>query len=180
MPSEIKIPLGPWKRVEPLGEHHDKTAFSCGQVAIDHWLHDEALNQQRQGNISVWVCVGEQDRLCAFFASRVHVLSVPTSLSSTRRKYWGVNERGFAPAFMIAKLGLDRALQGRGYGKVLLHEALRKCVEAADRAACKLIVVDALDDRLVSFYENQGFVPIEGRRLILSVKAVRKSLRPLA
>ncbi len=106
-------------------------------------------------------------------ASRVHVLSVPTSLSSTRRKQWGT---------LIVKKRIRASIHDRGSGWIALFkagdeslfcEALRKCVDA-DGLRANSSLFDALDDRLVSFYENQGFVPIEGR-LILSVKAVARA-----
>lgn len=173
MPLSDESCTVPWVRVERLSESHDREAFSCGRESIDRWFREDASDQDRQGNVATWACVDAEGAVCGFFACRTHVISVPPSLSNTRRRRWGVNEEGLAPALLIAKLGLDRAHHGRGIGAELLSEALRVCVDASDQVACKLIAVDAFDEELVGFYEKAGFVRLGTTRLLFTVKAAR-------
>jgi ribosomal protein S18 acetylase RimI-like enzyme len=60
----------------------------------------------------------------------------------------------------------------------LLAEALRKAVAAGDAAAARLVVVDAIDDAAVRFYERLGFIaaPEHPRRLYRRMKDVRASI----
>ena len=53
---------------------------------------------------------------------------------------------------------MDRRKQREGLGELLLAEALRKAVTAGDAAAARLVVVDAIYDQAVRFYERPGFV----------------------
>ena len=53
---------------------------------------------------------------------------------------------------------MDRREQREGLGELLLAEALRKAVTAGDAAAARLVVVDAIYDQAVRFYERHGFV----------------------
>ena len=46
--------------------------------------------------------------------------------------------------------------QGQGVGSLLLAEALRKAVAAGKGAAARLVVVDAIDDRAVAFYQGMA------------------------
>ena len=57
-------------------------------------------------------------------------------------------------------------------------EALREAVTAGDAAAARLVVVDAIYDQAVRFYERHGFVlaPEHPRRLYRQMKDVRRSL----
>jgi GNAT superfamily N-acetyltransferase len=59
---------------------------------------------------------------------------------------------------LLARLAVDRRDQGKGAGALLLSEALRKAVDAGEAAAARLVVVDAIDDQAVRFYERFGFI----------------------
>lgn len=79
---------------------------------------------------------------------------------------------------LLARLAVDRREQGKGLGAILLAEALRKAVVAGEAAAARLVVVDAVDEHAVSFYERYGFIrtPQHGLRLYRRMKDVSASL----
>lgn len=79
---------------------------------------------------------------------------------------------------LLARLAVERREQGKGLGALILAEALRKAVTAGEAAAARLVVVDAIDDEAVRFYERHGFVaaPEHARRLYRRMKDVRASL----
>ena len=61
------------------------------------------------------------------------------------------------PAILLARLALDESLHGTGLGAQLLVDALSRIVGAVEAAGGRYIVVDAIDDRAVAFYEHFGF-----------------------
>ncbi len=82
------------------------------------------------------------------------------------------------PAILLARLALDRSLQGEGLGGQLLRDTLERAVEASERAAARLVVVDAIDDPAFAFYQHFGFDAIPGsRRLVRKVSEVAAGLR---
>jgi GNAT superfamily N-acetyltransferase len=68
------------------------------------------------------------------------------------------------PAVLLARLALDRSLHGQGLGGELLLDALSRAVQASDVAAARLVVVDAIDEAAVAFYEHHGFTAVPGNR----------------
>jgi ribosomal protein S18 acetylase RimI-like enzyme len=81
---------------------------------------------------------------------------------------------------LLARLAVDRRDQAKGVGALLLSEALRRAVDAGEAAAARLLVVDAIDDQAVRFYQRFGFVaaPEQPLRLYRRMKDVRASLEP--
>ncbi len=45
--------------IEPLGSHHDRTAFSCGEPALDSYLQRQASQDVRRRVAQVFVAVGD-------------------------------------------------------------------------------------------------------------------------
>ncbi len=88
-----------------------------------------------------------------------------------------------APAWLLAKLALDRSLRGdkdHQWGAQLLREALEKIVASVDLGGGQIIVVDADNPGLIAWYSRQGFKSTGGQdlRLYMKVATARKYLEP--
>jgi len=81
------------------------------------------------------------------------------------------------PAVLLAKLALDRSLHGNKLGGGLLVDALERTLGATRVVAARLVVVDAINDAAVSFYDHFGFVRTapDSYRLVRSVSDIAKS-----
>ena len=164
---------GPSLRLERLASHHDLGSFDSGNDALDGWLRRHALAAQQMDSARTFV-VTRGDRIVGYFSlamGSVLRANAPTKLV-----------RGL-PAYpvgmvLLARLAVDQREQGKGVGALLLSEALRKAVAAGEAAAARLVVVDAVDDDAVPFYERFGFVSAPGhrQRLYRRMKDVRASL----
>ncbi len=61
------------------------------------------------------------------------------------------------PATLMGRLAVDRRLQGKGYGRLLLADALYR--SARSEIASFALIVDAKDDSARRFYERESFLP---------------------
>ncbi len=82
------------------------------------------------------------------------------------------------PAILLARLALDRSLHGQGLGGELLWDALSRASSAADIAAARVVLVDALDERAAAFYGHHGFVVTPGNpnRLVQKISDIAAAL----
>lgn len=77
------------------------------------------------------------------------------------------------PAIRIARLGVDKRFQGKGYGKELLSFSLEKIALLSGFIGVKFVIVDAKDSAK-SFYEHYGFMPLptSPNALLLPIETV--------
>jgi len=160
-------------RLERLGPHHDLGDFDSGNEELDGWLRRHAPAAQQMDSARTFV-ITRDDRVVGYFnltMGSVLRADAPAKLV-----------RGL-PAYpvgmvLLARLAVDRRDQGKGSGALLLSEALRKAVAAGEAVAARLVVVDAIDDDAVRFYERFGFItaPEHPRRLYRRMKDIRSSL----
>ena len=158
---------------EALRAHHDTTVFSSGNVDLDRWLRDHALHAgaMNTGRTFVW---HPGDRVVvAYFTLAAHLLAREALTSRTGR-----GSPNVIPAILLARLALDGSLQGQGLGAELLWDALSRALAANRQAAARLVVVDAIDERAVSFYEHFGFEPIPGNptRLVQKMSSIEAAV----
>jgi GNAT superfamily N-acetyltransferase len=70
-----------------------------------------------------------------------------------------------APATLLGRLAVDRRLQGKGYGRFLLADALYRA--ARSEIVSFALIVEAIDDSARRFYERESFLPFPEQPLKL-------------
>lgn len=95
------------------------------------------------------------DRVVGYFSLAAHLV-----VRGELPKMLGGGSPTSIPAVMLARLALDLGLHGDGLGGELLWDALTRSRAAADIAAARLVVVDAIGEGAAAFYQHHGFAPV--------------------
>lgn len=140
---------------EPFSVQHEAATFDCGKPELDMWLRESAAHAEamRSCRTFVWCRSGERE-VVAYYSLAAHVV---------RRDDIGKIGRGSPdeiPAVLLARLALNRSLQGQHLGGVLLADALARAVLAGTSVGARFVVVDAIDDAAAKFYVKHGFQPV--------------------
>lgn len=158
---------------EPLSEAHRLDGFSSGKQELDVWLKQSGLHAQAIRTARTFVWHRGNRQVVAYFSLAAHLVcreDLPGTV--------GRGSRNRIPAVLLARLALDSALHRRGLGAELLWDALSRTVAAADLAAARVVVVDAIDDVAATFYARYGFITIPGTtwRLVQKISDVAAAL----
>ncbi len=159
---------------EPLEARHDLASFDSGQPGLDGWLRGSAAHAQAMRTARTFVWHAGDAAVVAYFSLAAHLVT-----RATLPKKAGRGAPEAIPAVLLARLALDRSLQGQGLGGELLWDALSRAVAASEIAAARVVVVDAIDAAAARFYEHHGFAPVPGNphRLVQKVSDVAAALR---
>lgn len=78
---------------------------------------------------------------------------------------------------LLARLAVDRSLQGHGYGRALLADAAVRTLQAAELVGARAMLVHARDDAAAGFYERLGFTksPTDPLHLMVLIKDLRRT-----
>lgn len=156
-----------------LNSEYDLAAFDCGNEVLNAWLREQALRAERAGvcATTVWTIPG--DLQVIGFYSIAPTLLRRDELPS-RRTAAGYSS---VPGYLLGRLALDRPLHGKRLGSQLLLDALELIVHAAERGGGRVIVVDAIDDAAIGFYEHHGFVRVgDSDRLVMKIASARQAI----
>lgn len=82
------------------------------------------------------------------------------------------------PVFRLARLAVDRKMQGRGLGGQLLIAAGRRCMAVAEEVGGVALLIDAKHDLAAKWYESFGAVRLQDAplSLILPFSTLRAAL----
>lgn len=153
-------------RIEPLGQHHDRAAFSSAQAELDDWFRRRAGQDERRNVARVFVAVEGVSSVVGFYSLSSFTLSIDDLPPEVARKLPRYNA---IPAALIGRLARDERRRGRGVGELLLADAIRRVLGASRSLAVFAIVVDAKDEGAAAFYGRYGFqrFPQRPQRLFL-------------
>jgi GNAT superfamily N-acetyltransferase len=159
-------------KIEPLGKKHDRVVFSCGIDALDTYLQKRASQEAKKKIATTFVMVesltSEVIGYYTLSATSILFTDLPDETARKLPKYPNV------PATLLGRLAIDSRYQGRGYGELLITDALRRALQATTEVASYAIIVDAINERARSFYEQYEFCAFPDRklRLFLPMKTI--------
>ena len=164
-------------RVEPLGRGHDRAGFSCGEESLDRYFRTQASQDIRRKANAVFVMVdlNQPRRVIGYFTLCATALS-PGLVPEAGLRH--IPRYPLVSATLVGRLAVDKSSQGRGVGAMLLANALHKAYGNAAIVGSSMVVVDAINDRAVSFYEAHGFIRlVDSMRLILPMTVIASLLK---
>lgn len=164
--------------IEPLGKHHDRARFSCGQAELDEWFRLRASQDEKRNVARVFVAVEAELGVVGFYSLSSLSLSLadlPEEMARKLPRYDAI------PAALIGRLARDERVRGQGIGEILLADAIQRVLRAGLSIAVYAIVVDAKDERAADFYRAFGFrpFPLRPERLFLPAATAAAGLERL-
>ena len=142
--------------------------------ALDNYLKRQARQDIAKKVAATFVLVPTGTRTIAGYYSlsstSIRLDRLPSDIAKKLPKYPDV------PATLLGRLAVDSGYRGKGYGELLLVDALKRSFEQSDKIGSAVVVVDAKNDQVKAFYEQYGFIelPDQPYRLFLAMKTVEQ------
>ncbi len=161
--------------VEPLGKHHERADFACGDASLDDFLKKYASQYARRKLGTTYVAVvSGQPRVLGYYTlapSHFEFIRAPAELLKGLPKHP-------LPSLLLARLAVTQSERGQGLGKFLLFDAFERCLRVAREVAFRAIEVEAIDDRAAAFYGKYGFLPFpsDPNHLTIAMETVEEVL----
>ena len=159
-------------RLEALKSTDDVAGFTCGDAALDEFLTQRALADQRAGQTRV---VARDAHVVGYFALKAATVSPPATIEHLPGQ--GPLD---VPVILLERMAVDAGEQGKGIGEALLVQVLSRCLHASSTMFSRAVLVDAGATEARGFFEKYGFEssPTGAQHLLVRSKDIRKSLTP--
>jgi GNAT superfamily N-acetyltransferase len=159
--------------IRKLDKQADTTSFSCGQSALDSYIHRYASQDVRRNVARVFIACPQSapHTLAGYYtlsASNVQCSDIPAAIARKLPQYP-------IPVALLGRLAVATAFQGQGVGSVLLVDACKKVLQAQEMLAVAGLVVEAKDHNAVRFYKHLGFTSLnqQAQRLFLPMQVLQ-------
>jgi GNAT superfamily N-acetyltransferase len=151
----------------PLGADHDRSAFSCGQERLDQYLQTQASQDMKRRLAVAFVLLDEGGEIKGYYTLSNESIPRDIAPEAIQKKMPKAYDR--LPVTLLGRLARDEKFRGQGVGELLLLDALNRAYHISETEIGSIaIVVDPIDVRAISFYEEYGFIllPDRGRMFL--------------
>lgn len=168
MASEV-----PLQRPSLLTNQNTIAGFDCGKQPLNDYLIKYALQNQASGGARTYVMTRGSRVIGYYSLAPASVLpdDAPVRVARGLARYP-------MPVILMARFAVEISEQGRGLGKALLRDAMRRALQGAETIGGRAFMVHAKDDEARAFYLKfmMEESPTNPLHLFLLFKDIRKNM----
>lgn len=135
---------------------HDRDQFDSGEPVLDDWLRRYAGQSRRRDTAATWVIADANDVVIAYASVAMTAIDRAAAPASVAK---GTPDP--VPALLLGRLAVDRRFVNLGIGTALAAHVLATAAELNEKAACRAVVVTALNGIARTWWERLGFHPFD-------------------
>lgn len=159
---------------ELLDKKHKRNDFDCGNELLDNYLKTQA-GQDLKKKLAVCFVLSDPKthNICGYYTLSNSSIPLNSFPEPIRKKF----PRSYTsiPATLLGRLAIDQAHQGKGIGKVLLIDALKRSWEASKELGSFAVVVDPIDEAAETFYATYDFIKLpDSGKMFIAIKTLAK------
>jgi len=140
--------------LEPRRHHREQ--FDSGEPVLDEWLRRYAGQNRRRDTAATWVITDVDDVVVAY--ASVAMTGIDRSAAPEKLARRAPDP---VPALLLGRLAVERRYASLGIGTALTAHVLATAVELNEKAACRAVVVTALNPTARTWWERLGFRPLD-------------------
>lgn len=158
--------------IEKLSKNHQKSNFDSDNALLDNYIQKQAKQDVSRDLSACYVLNEIDDKIVLGYytlsASSIDRNDFPPELSQKMPPSYP----NF-PTILLGRLAIDKKAKGRGFGEILLLDALKKCVDISEMLGTLAVIVEPIDQSAISFYEKYGFILIpSNNKMFITIKTI--------
>lgn len=151
-------------KFEPLEEIHNRIDFDCGEEALNLYLSHFARQDMRRELARTFIIRKTGDyKILGYYTLCSGAINVNELPHSILKKF----PKRPVPVARLARLAVDKKQQSKGYGELLLIDALYRTSLAGESMGIYGMVIDAKHEKTQKFYQHYGFQSLSLNPLLL-------------
>ncbi len=163
-------------RIEPLARTHIRGRFECGQPSLNDFLRTLVSQYEKRHLGRTYVAVwGTDPQVFGYYTVASGAVAFDHVPAEAAKKLPGHP----LLVVLVARLAVDRTVQGQRLGEKLMLDALARSLELSDELGIHAVVVDAIDQQAKAFYQKYRFITLLDSEfhLYLPITTIRTLLK---
>lgn len=165
--------------IELLDKKHNRKDFDCGKELLNNYLRTQAgQDVKRRLSACFFMADNETKVIQGYYTLSNN--SIPLSSFSEQIQNKLPKSYKSIPTTLLGRLAIDKKFQGKGIGKILLIDALRRSYEISNKIGSFGIIVDPIDEEAKNFYKKYDFIELPDSKKMFIATQTLKELFELA
>lgn len=161
-------------KVIPYNRKYKREQFTCGKASLDNYILRNVTKDVKAGACACFIILNEEKRVIGYYTLSSESVPIEDAPDEYKKsiKYQSV------PVILLGRLAVDTKYSGRGYGKFLLADSLKRSTSVAkEHVGAVAVIVDPIDEEGIAFYSKYGFMLLpDSGRMFMSIKKIEHAL----
>ena len=160
--------------IELLDKKHNRSYFDCGKELLNNYLQNLA-GQDVKRKLSACFVLAEKEtnQIQGYYTLSNSSIPLSSFPEQIRKKLPGSYVS--IPATLLSRLAIDKSCQGKGIGKILLIDALKRSYEILKEMGSFAVVVDPIDREAEAFYKKYDFISLpDSQKMFVAIKTLKE------
>lgn len=157
-----------------LNKNHNRALFSCGKESLDRYIRKQVSQDIKRKLCVCFVLEKSESEIIGYYTLSNNSVSLDIVPDEIRKKM----PRSYLnlPTTLLGRLAVDEKFSGKGYGRMLLLDSLKRSYEASMNVLGSMaVIVHPLDSGAEEFYAKYGFIKLpDSGEMFLSIKKISK------
>ncbi len=160
--------------IELLDKKHNRQDFDCGKELLNNYLKNQAGQDVKRKLSACFVLVEmETNNIKGYYTlsnNSIPLSNFPEHIQKKLPKsYVSI------PTSLLGRLAIDTKFQGKGIGKILLIDALKRSYEISKEIGSFAVVVDPIDEEAEMFYAKYDFIKLpDSGKMFMATKTLKE------
>ncbi|MFV0566758.1 MAG: GNAT family N-acetyltransferase [Flavobacteriaceae bacterium] len=163
--------------IELLDKKHNRNNFDCGKELLNNYLKTQA-GQDIKRKLSACFVLSESEtnNIQGYYTLSNNSISLSSFPDQIQKKL--PKSYTSIPTTLLGRLAIDKNYQGKGVGKILLIDALKRSYEISQEIGSFAVVVDPIDEEAEKFYKKYDFIKLpDSEKMFIATKTLQELFR---
>lgn len=159
--------------IELLNKKHNREDFNCGKDLLTNYLRAQAGQDIKRKLSACFVLSENGTGIQGYYTlsnNSISLSSFPEHIQNKLPRSYNA-----VPTTLLGRLAIDKKHQGKGLGKILLIDALKRCYEISKKIGSFAVVVDPIDEEAEKFYKKYDFIKLPtSQKMFIAAKTLQE------
>ena len=160
--------------IELLDKKHNRNDFDCGKELLNNYLKNQAGQDIKRKLSACFVLLEEEtNNIQGYYTlsnNSIPLSSFPEQIKKKIHKSYAS-----IPTTLLGRLAIDKNCQGKGLGRILLIDALKRSYVISKEIGSFAVVVDPIDKEAELFYEKYDFIKLpDSEKMLIATKTLKE------
>lgn len=160
--------------IELLDKKHNRKEFDCGNELLNNYLKNQAGQDIKRKLSACFVFADKETNVIQGYytlsSNSIPISSLPDKIRlKLPQAYQSI------PTTLLGRLAIDKNHQGKGMGKILLIDALKRSYEISKEIGSFAVVVDPIDESAEKFYKKYDFIKLpDSAKMFIAIRTLNE------
>ncbi|MGC4130095.1 MAG: GNAT family N-acetyltransferase [Bergeyella sp.] len=160
--------------IELLDKNHNRNDFDCGKELLNNYLKNQA-GQDIKRKLSACFVLSENETntIKGYYTLSNNSISLSSFPEEIQKKL--PKSYTSIPTTLLGRLAINKNFQGKGIGKILLIDALKRSYELSKEIGSFAVIVDPIDEEAENFYKKYDFIKLpDSGKMFIAIKTLKE------